>query len=161
MENLPKCVEDGSDLLARGQQLIAATVAGMAFGGPRVGLAHAIAHTLGGLAEVPHGLGNSIILPHVVMFNLQECPDRYAMVAQAMGIDTKGMSDTEAGEAAANALWDLTRKMGVPQKLSEVGVPEDQLEAIADMALSDGAIVNNPRMVMDSSEVLELLKEAY
>lgn len=160
-EYLPRCVEDGSDLFARGQQLIASTLAGIAFGGSRVGLVHAIAHTIGGQFEVPHGLGNSIFLPYVMKFNLEECPDRLRLVAEAMGLDVKGMSDAEAGEAAADAMWDLTRKIGVPQKLSEVGVPEDGLEAVADMTMSDGGIVNNPRMVTDSSEVLEMLKEAY
>ena len=161
MENLPKCVEEGGDLVARGQQLLASNLAGMAFGGPRVGLAHAIAHTMGGLYEVPHGMGNSIILPHVMMFNLDECPDRYAMIAHVMGLDTRGMSDMEAGEAAANALWDLTKKMGVPQKLGEVGVPEDGLESIAEMTMSDAAIVNNPKTVVDPDEVLGVLKKAF
>ena len=161
MENLPKCVEDGGDLVARGQQLIASTIAGMAFGGYKVGLAHAIAHSLGGLFEVPHGLANSIILPHVIMYNLDECADVYAMIARAMGTDTKGMSDMEAGEAAGNALWGLTKKLGVPQKLSEAGVPEDGLEAVADMSMSDGAIVNNPKMVLDSADVLYILKKAW
>ena len=161
MENLPKCVEDGSDLVARGQQLVASTIAGMAFGGSKVGMAHAIAHSLGGLFKVPHGLANSIILPHVIMFNLDECADIYAMIAQAMGTDTKGLSDMEAGEAAGNALWDLTKKLGIPQKLSEAGVPEDGLEAVADMSMSDGAIVYNPKMVFDSEVVLDILKKAY
>lgn len=161
MENLPKCVEDGGNLVARGQQLIASTIAGMAFGGYKVGLAHAIAHSLGGLFEVPHGLANSIILPHVIMYNLDECPDVYAMIARAIGTDTKGMTDMEAGEAASKALWGLTKKLGVPQKLSEAGVPEDGLEAVADMSMSDGAIVNNPKMVLDSADVLDILKKAW
>jgi lactaldehyde reductase len=95
------------------------------------------------------------------MFNLDECADIYAMIAQAMGTDTKGLSDMEAGEAAGNALWDLTKKLGIPQKLSEAGVPEDGLEAVADMSMSDGAIVYNPKIVFDSAVVLDILKKAY
>jgi len=78
-----------------------------------------------------------------------------------MGLDTKGMSDLEASEAAANAIWDLTKKMGVPQKLSEVGVPEDGLEAAADLALSDGSIVYNPKLIYETDQILGVYKKAY
>ena len=161
MKNLPICVENGDDLLARGQQMLAATIAGIGFSNSQAGLAHTIAHTVGALFGVPHGLGNSIMLPHVILFNLEDAADKYAMIAEAMGIDVRGMSDMEAGEAAANAIWELTKRIGVPQKLSEAGVPEDGLERTAEQALSDGTIVYNPRMVMDSSEIMELLKKAW
>lgn len=161
MEYLPTCVENGSDLFARGQQQIAATMAGVAFGNAQIGMVHAMAHSVGGLFKVPHGLGNSIILPHVMLYNMDECADRYVMVAEAMGLDTKGMSDLEASEAAANAIWDLTKKVGVPQKLSEVGVPEDGLEAAADLALSDGSIVYNPKLIYETDQILEVYKKAY
>jgi len=141
--------------------MLAATIAGIGFSNSQAGLAHAIAHTVGSLFEVPHGLGNSIMLPHSILFNLQDAADKYAMIAEAMGIDVRGMSDTEAGEAAANAIWDLTKRMGVPQKLTEAGVPEDALEQVAEQAMSDGAIVYNARMVMDSSEIVDLLKKAW
>ena len=161
MKNLPVCVENGDDMLARGQQMLAATIAGIAFSNSQAGLVHTIAHTAGGLFGVPHGLGNSIMLPHVMMFNLEDAADKYAMIAEAMGIDVRGMSDMEAGEAAANAIMEFTKKLGVPQKLSEAGVPEDGLEQLAEQAMSDGSIVYNAKMVMDSSEVMELLKKAW
>ncbi len=157
---LPTCIENGSDLLARGQQLIAATMAGISFANSQVGMVHAIAHTLGGLFEIPHGLGNSIMLPHVILFNREEAGDGYKTIAQAIGIDTKGMSDIEAGEALADAMWEFTKKLGIPQKLSEVGVPEDRLEEAAEMAISDGGIVYNIRTVFESSEILEIMKKA-
>jgi len=160
-EFLPRCVENGDDLVARGQQLIASTIASIAWGNTSTALVHAIAHTLGGLFEVPHGLANSIILPYGIMYNLDECADRYVLAAQAMGIDTKDMSDEDAGKAAAGFIWDFTKKLGIPQKLSEVGVPEDGLEKVADMALSDAAIVYNAKIVMDSADILDILKKAY
>jgi len=161
MEYLPRCVENGDDLLARGQQQIAATMAGIAFGNAQIGLVHAMAHSVGGLFKVPHGLANSILLPHVMLYNLDECPDRYALVAQGMGLDISGMSDEEAGKAATEAVWELTGKIGVPQKLSEVGVPEDGLADAAEMALSDGSIVYNPKPIFDPDEVLEVFKKAF
>ncbi len=160
MENLPTCVEKGDDLLARGQQQIAATMAGIAFSNAQVGLVHAMAHCVGALYKVPHGLANSILLPHVMRFNLEECPDRYALVARAMGVHEKGMSDEEASAAAIERVLEFTAEMGIPQKLSEVGVAEDGLSAAAEMALYDGSVVYNPRMVMDAGEVLEVYKKA-
>ena len=160
-EYLPRCVENGDDLLARGQQQLAATMAGIAFGNAQIGLVHAMAHTVGGLFQVPHGLANSVLLPHVMMYNLDECPDRYALVAMGMGIDTNGMSDMEAGEAAANAVWELTKSMGVPQQLRDAGVPEDGLEEASEMCLYDGSVVYNPKPVFESEEVLEVYKKAW
>jgi len=160
-EYLPVCVENGDDLFARGQQQIAATMAGIAFGNAQIGLVHAMAHTVGGLFKVPHGLANSVLLPHVMMYNLDECPDRYALVALGMGIDTSGMSDEEAGTAAANTIWELTKKMGVPQKLRDVGVPEEGLEEASEMCLYDGSVVYNPKPVFESEEVLAVYKEAW
>ena len=161
MTNLPRCVEKGDDLVARGQMQIAATLAGIAFSNAQVGMVHALAHTVGGKYGVPHGIANAILLPHCIMYNLGECPDRYAMVAEAMGARKAGMSDMEAGEAAANAIWKLTKKMGLPQRLRDVGVPEDGLEECAEAALYDGCIVYNPKTIIDSQETLEVYKKAW
>jgi alcohol dehydrogenase class IV len=96
-----------------------------------------------------------------MLFNLDECPKQYAQVAGAMGLDTGGLSDLEAGEAAANAIWDLTRKMGVPQRLRDAGVPEDGLAEAANLSMSDGTIVFNPKMIMEAEEVLEVYRKAW
>jgi len=161
MEYLPRCVENGDDLVARGQQQLAATMAGIAFGNAQIGLVHAIAHSVGALYGVPHGLANSILLPHVMMYNMDECADRYALVAEAMGVREKGMSDEEASEAAANAIWELTKKIGLPQKLSEVGVEETGLADAAELSLSDGSIVYNPKVIFEAEEVLGVCKKAF
>jgi alcohol dehydrogenase len=161
MECLPRCVEKGDDLVARGQQQIAAYLGGVVLDNAQLGLAHAMAQTVGGLFGVPHGLANSIILPHVMMYNLDACPDRYTLIAQAMGLDTKGMSDEEAGEAAVNAVWDLTKNMGMPQKLRDAGVPEDGLEEAANLCMSDGFMVFNPKTVLEPEEVLGVYKNAW
>lgn len=160
-ENLPKCVENGGDLLARGQQQCAATMAGVAFDNAQVGLPHAMAHSLGGIFKVPHGLGNSIVLPHAMRFNIEECPDRYRLVAEAMRLDIKGVSDAEAAEAAIDAITEFTRKMGIPQKLRDVGVPEEGLKDVAELCMYDGCIVYNPTLIFESDQVLEVLKQAW
>jgi len=94
VQYLPQCIEDGSNLFARGQQLLAATIAGIACSTAFFGLNHAMAHCLGALFEVPHGIANSILLPHVMNFNMDECADLYAGVARAMGVDTRDMNSS-------------------------------------------------------------------
>jgi alcohol dehydrogenase class IV len=160
-QNLPKCVEDGHDLLARGQQQCAATMAGIAFDNAQVGLPHALAHSLGGLFKVPHGLANSIVLPHSMKFNLEESADRYALIARVMGLDVRGKSDMEAGQAAIDAIVEFTKQLGIPQRLRDAGVPEEGLIEVAELALSDGAIVYNPTLIFEADQIMEVLKEAY
>lgn len=160
-EYLPVCVEDGSDLFARGQQQCAATMAGIAFDNAQVGMPHALAHSLGGIFKVPHGLGNSIVLPHCMRFNLEECADRYALIARVMGLDVAGMSETEAATAAIEAVAEFTSRIGVPQKLRDVGVPEEGLVEVAELAMGDGCVVYNPALIFESDQLLGVLKEAW
>jgi alcohol dehydrogenase class IV len=141
--------------------MLAATMAGVAFGNAQVGLVHAIAHSVGALFGVPHGLANGILLPHVMLFNLEECADRYALIARAMDLDIRGLDDQEAGKKAAESVWDLTKKIGLTQKLRDAGVPEDGLTEAAELSMSDASIIYNPRMVIDADEVLEVLKQAW
>jgi aldehyde dehydrogenase (NAD+) len=161
MEHLPRCVEQGADLVARGQQQLAATMAGIAFSNGQPGLVHAMAHPVGALFGVPHGVANAILLPHVMLYNIQECADRYALIARTMGLDVIHLDDVEAGKAAAEAIWALTGKIGLPQKLRDAGVPEEGLAAAADLSMADGSIIYNPRMVADTEEVLEVYRAAW
>ncbi len=158
---LPVAVEKGGDVTARGQMLLASYMAGVAFGNAQVGMVHAMAHSVGALYGVPHGLANSICLPHAMMFNLDECPGRYALVAQAMGLNTAGMSDEEAGKAAVDAIQEFTKSIGIPQRLRDVNVPEEGLEEASMLCLSDGAIVYNPKFAMDYDLVLPVFKNAW
>jgi len=160
-EYLPQCIKDGSDLYARGQQQLAATMAGIAFSNAQVGLVHAMSHSLGAIFGVPHGLANSILLPHVMLYNLEECAPRYKSIALAMGLPVNQISDAEAGKAAAEAVWKLTRELKIPQKLSETGITEEGLLEAATLAMSDGTILYNPRMVTDEKELMELFQAAW
>ncbi|MBU1171449.1 MAG: iron-containing alcohol dehydrogenase [Proteobacteria bacterium] len=157
---LPKCMENGKDLFARGQQLLASTMAGIAFNNAQVALVHAMAHTVGGLFSVPHGTANSILLPHVVRFNMDACADRYVLVARAMGLKTQGLSDEEIGESVAHAISQFTKSLGIPQKLGDVGVPESRLVEASEVTLSQGPMVFNPKMVSDPDEILSVYKNA-
>lgn len=158
---LPVCAENGTDLAARGQTQLAATMAGWNMGHTMAGLVHAMAHSLGAIARVPHGIANGILLPHVMAFNLDDAAENYAMVAEAMGVREKEMDEPEAAEAAVAAIRSFLARIGHPIRLSDVGVTEEDLTKAAALSLSDGAIVNNPRLVLDENEVLAVYRAAF
>jgi alcohol dehydrogenase len=160
-EFLPRAVENGKDMTARGQMLIAANIAGAAFSNAQVGLVHALAHSVGAKFRVHHGLANSILLPPCVKYNGDACGDVYLIVLSAMGVNVERISPDEAGEMLAAKIAEFTRKLGLPQKLRDVGVPEGGLEECSELALSDGAIVYNPKFISDSNEVLKVYQEAW
>ncbi len=158
---LPVCTERGTDLAARGQVQLAATMAGWAFGNAMVGLVHAMAHSLGAVARVPHGIANGILLPQVMEFNRDDAVEGYAMVAEALGVREKGMAEGEAAAAASEAVRSFLGRIGHPVRLSAVGVKDEDLVKAAALSLSDGAIVNNPRPVLDAEEVLAVYRAAF
>jgi aldehyde dehydrogenase (NAD+) len=159
-ENLPLVVADPSNEKARLNMQIAATAAGWAFTIAQVGLAHAMAHTVGTLHHVPHGAACGIVLPHVMRFNVDHAAAKLAQVADAIGVDTKGMSERDAALAAADAVEALMKKVGHPMRLSEVGVPADALPICAFHALADSSIMFNARPIGDPMEVLAVFQAA-
>jgi alcohol dehydrogenase class IV len=159
-ENLPLVAADPSNEKARLNMQIAATAAGWAFTVAQVGMAHAMAHTVGTLHHVPHGAACGIVLPHVMRFNVDYATAKLAQVAQALGVDTKGMSERDAALAAADAVEALMRKVGHPMRLSEVGVPQDALPICAFHALADSSIMFNARPVGDPAEILQVFQQA-
>jgi len=160
-EFLPKAIENGNDVIARGQMLIAANMAGVAFGNAQVGVVHALAHSVGGRFGVPHGVANSILLPYCMEYNLDAVVDKSRLVAQAMGINVSGLSDEAAAREAVEAIRALTRRINMPQRLRDVGVKEEGLKQIAEDAISDASIVYNAKSILDPEETLKILKQAY
>lgn len=158
---LPLAVENGDDLAVRGQVLLASNMAGTAFSNAQVGLVHAMAHTVGAHYGIHHGLANALFMPHVIRFNAEECAPCYRPVAEALGVDVRGCSDDEAAGLAADAIAELSVKVGLPTTLSEVGVPKDALEMLSDATLNDGAIVYNARAVWEAKEVLAVYEAAF
>ena len=140
---------------------IAATMAGLAFTNAMVGLVHAMAHSLGGMFGVPHGLANTILLPHVMRYNMEACADQYALVAEAMGISKSNMSDDETAEEAIKAISALNKEIGLPARLRDVDVPKEGLKDCAELSLSDGSIVYNPQPVFEVEEVLKIYEAAW
>jgi aldehyde dehydrogenase (NAD+) len=160
-ENLPKVAANGQDEKARANMQIAATVAGWAFTIAQVGLAHAMAHTLGILYNIPHGAACGIVLPAVMRYNVDFAADRLALVAQALGVNTADMDDRTAALAAADTIEKLMKDVGHPLRLRELGVPEDGLDMAAFHAICDTAALFNARPVTDPGEVAALYKQVY
>jgi alcohol dehydrogenase len=160
-ESLPKAVENGKNMLVRGKMLIAANMAGIAFSNAQLGMVHALAHSVGARFKVHHGLANSILLPACLRYNADACGDEYLDVLSALGVNTESIGSDEAGDIAANNLIEFTKKLGLPQRLRDVGVPEEGLKECSELALSDGAIVYNPKFISDSEEVLKVYQQAW
>jgi alcohol dehydrogenase class IV len=160
-EFLPRAVENGKDMMARGQMLISANMAGSAFSNAQVGIVHALAHSVGAIFGVHHGLANSILLPACLRYNADACDDVYLNVISALGMGTEGIQPDKAGEIVADKISEFTKKLGLPQRLRDVGVPEAGLKECSELALSDGAIVYNPKFISDSAEVLKVYKQAW
>ncbi len=160
-ENLPLAVADGKNEKARLNLQIAATLAGWAFTIAQVGLAHAMAHTLGALSHLPHGQGCGIVLPKVMRYNVDHATVALIQVAKTLNVNTAGMKDREAALAAADAIETLMKKVGHPLRLRDVGIKEESLDIAAFHAIADTAALFNARPVNDPMEVLNLYKEAF
>lgn len=156
--NLPRCQDEDIDVLLNTKT--ACAMASLAsFGG--LGLNTATCHHIGGLYGVPHGEANAILLPHTMRYNLDACADRQRLIAEAIGVAEGGMSDEEAGLAAADAVDGLCRELGLPRTLREAGVPEEGLEYIAAATLHDRSLSSNPKPVRDAGPIMEVLRAAY
>jgi alcohol dehydrogenase class IV len=112
-----------------------------------LGATHSMSHPCGGRFGVPHGVANSINLPHVIRFNArggEEIADGYRDVAEVLGVEAGG-ADADVGDALADHVTQLTRTLGLPQRLSEVGVPEAGVPELVEGAMGDGCTLMNPR----------------
>jgi len=158
---LPFAVADGANVIARGQMQIAALLAGWAFSNAMVGLVHAMAHSLGAVCRIPHGLANGILLPHVMRFNLDEIPELTADIGAAMGVAANDMDRSGLAMAAADKMEAFAKSVGLVQGLQDLGLTEEQLKESAELSLSDGSIIYNPKMVMDAETVLNIYRMAY
>jgi alcohol dehydrogenase class IV len=158
---LPRCYESGNDLEARTKMLTGAFLAGTALAHVNMALHHGICHVLGGTAGVPHGVANSIILPHAMRFNLVVAVPELAQIAEAMGIVRAGQSAESAAEEAIRKIYELIGQMNLPQRLRDVGVLETDLPGLARVALRSRAVQSNPRAITDAAQIEEVLRAAW
>ncbi|EJL04372.1 alcohol dehydrogenase II [Pseudomonas fluorescens Q2-87] len=158
--NLRLAVRDGGDLAARENMAYAQFLAGMAFNNASLGFVHAMAHQLGGFYDLPHGVCNAVLLPHVQSFNASVCADRLTDVAHAMGGDTRGLSPEEGAQAAIAAIRSLARDVDIPAGLRDLGVRLNDVPVLATNALKDACGLTNPRAA-DQRQIEEIFRSAY
>ncbi|SEO29265.1 alcohol dehydrogenase [Duganella sp. CF517] len=143
---IPAC-ENGRDLAARQAMLLGAMLAGQAFSNAPVAAVHALAYPIGGTFHVPHGLSNSLVLPHVLRFNLQAAADLYAELAEIV-VPGAGGSVEARGEALVGAMQQIAAATGIERTLQQVGIKETDLDQLADDAMLQTRLLgNNPRTV--------------
>lgn len=158
--HLPAAVANGHDLEARNGMAVAQYIAGMGFSNVGLGAVHGMAHPLGAFYNIPHGVANALLLPYVMEYNMPSSIQKYKKIAQAMGCDIQGMNDETAAIAAVESVKQLSLKIGIPQKLSEIGVKEEDLEQLAQSAYADVCTPGNPRDVT-VEDLLALYRKAY
>lgn len=145
-KHLYNAVQNGSDVEAREGMAEAQYIAGMGFSNVGLGIVHSMAHPLGAFYDTPHGVANALLLPYVMEYNA-ESPSRakYLGIAKAMGVNTEGMSVDEGVKAAIEAVKALSVSIGIPQRLHEIGVREEDLHDLAVAAFNDVCTGGNPR----------------
>lgn len=155
-QNLKAAVDNGNDLAAREAMSQAQYIAGMGFSNVGLGIVHSMAHPLGAHYDTPHGVANALLLPYVMEYNAESpAAPKYIKIAEAMGVDTKGMTEAEGVQAAIEAVRKLSLSIGIPQKLHEIGVREEDLHQLAIDAFNDVCTGGNPRPT--SVEDIEVL----
>ena len=124
---------------------VASLEAGAAFSNAILGAVHALAHPLGGHYDMHHGLANAMLLPVVLKKNLEHAPEKYALIANAMGIDTRNKTHAEAAEQVPEQIEALIKALHIPSKLSQVGVRKEDIPGLARNAAEDLCMMTNPQ----------------
>jgi alcohol dehydrogenase class IV len=146
--HIRRAVHQGSDEEARAGMLLGSMLAGQAFANSPVAAVHALAYPIGGHFGVPHGLSNALVLPHVLRFNAPAAADAYCALAPLVIPDLAGASGVPGAEAFAAGLAGLSREIGLPERLRDVGIPRDAVPMLAADAMKQTRLlVNNPREV--------------
>ena len=159
-KSLVTAVEHGEDLKAREDMLIASLMGGMAFSLNGLGACHAMAHQLSAIFDVPHGLANAMLLPHVIRFNIPANPQKFSDIAVALGEDIRGLNTEQAAQKAFELVAKLCDKVGIPKYLEEVGATKDQIPAMVERAMKDNPLTTNPRMATPE-DIEKLYLEAF
>jgi len=144
-DHLPRMLDKRSAADCGEHMAQASLEAGMAFTNALLGATHAMSHQVGGLLDLPHGVVNGVLLPHVIRFNAVEVPDRFIPLAQAAGLAVGGAGGEEAGNMLADKVQAIAAELGVPRGLAQLGVREADVATLARSALADACLATNPR----------------
>lgn len=158
--NLERAVRNGHDVEAREKMALGSLFGGMCLGPVNTAAVHALAYPLGGEFHVAHGVSNAVLLPHVLRLNLSAATERYAAIAEALGVG-RGTSPMETALHGVERLAELSRQCGVPQHLSELGVPLDAIPRMAKAAMTVTRLLkNNPRELTER-DAMDIYHAAY
>ena len=160
---LLRCYTHPDDLTARTEMLLGSHLAGLSLASATMGLHHGLCHVLGGTANIPHGIANSIILPHAIRFNADATATQLLTVAAEMEIPTRGISPIIAIEAMVQKLFHLISLMHLPQHLrdSGVGLQRSDLPYLAEIAFQNQTVQNNPKRITNQLQIAQLLHDAW
>lgn len=156
---LVNAVENGENVEARDMMAYAEYLAGMAFNNASLGYVHAMAHQLGGFYNLPHGVCNAILLPHVQEYNKATSASRLAKIAKIMGGNIEGLTDEQGADLCIDMIKSLSQTVGIPEGLGVLGVKESDFETLATNALNDACSLTNPRKG-NLEEVIAIFKKA-
>jgi alcohol dehydrogenase len=143
--NLIRSIKNPQDLEARSQVMQGSLQAGLAFSNAILGATHAMAHSLGGALDIPHGECNAMLLDHVIDFNYDTAPERFLLIAEAMGLDLRGIEPHKKRRALIEQVRELKREAGIVRTLADVGVGRDDTGFLSKHALQDPCMATNPR----------------
>ncbi len=160
---LIRATENGKDMEARMGMANAALLAGIAFSNSMVGMVHALAHAVGGICHVPHGVANAILLPWCMEYNIKKAGASIAELSGLLGGPTHGLKSKDQAKAAVEQIRHLLHRLnqisGLPLQLRDAGVEKEKLPEAAKAAVNDGALIYNPREV-EFKDALEIYKKA-
>ena len=158
-KNIRTAYHNGENIVARGEMLLASCMAAFSFQ-KGLGAVHSIAHQLSTDAPIPHGVANAILLPHVMDFNLPHVIEKYADVADALGVNIEGISKGEAACAAIDEIRELNAELNMPTGLGEAGLDREKMPKLAADAMLDHCYKLNPRQCTEQ-DMLHLLEAAF
>lgn len=159
-QNIKKAYFVGSDVAARENMLVASFLAGVAFSLSKLGNVHAISHTFGGIFNVPHGVANAALLPYVLKFNMDACPELFKEIAIAMGENVDGLDVNSAGNKAIEAVINLNVAINIPSNVEALGVKLDQLPQMIEDSMRSGNVLVNPRLTKPS-DIEQIITNAF
>ncbi|MEK4040538.1 iron-containing alcohol dehydrogenase [Paenibacillus sp. FSL L8-0493] len=156
--NLARTVKNGHDIEAREQMVYAIFLGGLAFNNAGLGYVHAMAHQLGGVYDLPHGVCNAMLLPFVEEENAKYVPEKFRSIAKAIGLNVENHTDKQCADFVIESIKALSKEVGIPAKLSELGVEEVDLDLLAENSMKDACAPGNP-FIPTKEEVITLFKK--
>lgn len=157
--HLRETVSNPSDLELRGKMMLASLNAGLAFSNASLGAVHAMAHSMGGLLDLPHGECNALLLCGVIEFNFDAVPKRYRDIAASFGMETEGIPDGALKDRLIASIRGLNAQLGIPDRLSRIGIRKESIPLLAEHALHDACMATNPKIPIlhDIEDIYERL----